>query len=68
MAKICFVRFRNWGADYPPMVDVQYESGRIVSLGAEELPRTVKAFLQNAKIQFAYNGLYGRYVIYWPGV
>lgn len=66
MNKICFVRVRSWGKDYAPMVDIQYKSGRLVSIGYEDLPKTVIKFMQVARLKFAHNDIYGRYLIYWP--
>jgi hypothetical protein len=64
MSNIEFVRFRSWYENVPPMVDVKYKSGRLVSLGEEELPRTVKAFLSGAKARCCFDKVWGFEILY----
>lgn len=64
MRKIIFVRYRSFYKDCPPMIDILYDSGRMVSLGEEELPKTVKAFLQTATAKYEYDKIFGHSFIY----
>lgn len=64
MGKIQFVRFRSWYDGIPPMVDIKYQSGRLVSLGEEELPKTVKSFIKEAKSACDYDKVFGFEILY----
>lgn len=64
MNKIKFIRFRSWFENVPPMVDIVYHSGRCVSLGEWELPKTAKAFLRQAKTSCDYDKIFGFEIIY----
>lgn len=48
------------------MVDILYQSGRLVSIGNEELPKTVKEFLKTATARYDYDKIYGHEFIYFP--
>lgn len=64
MSKIKFIRFRSWFENVPPMADVVYKSGRCVSLGEDELPKTARAFLKTAKTFCDYDKIFGFEIIY----
>lgn len=64
MGKIIFARYRSFYKNIPPMIDVLYDSGRLISVGEEEIPKTVKAFLQTAKARYEYDKVYGHTFIY----
>ena len=66
MSKIKFIRFRDWRYG-PPMVDIVYESGRLFSMGEEDLPKTAKAFLNTAKTKCSFDSLWGFEIVYTPG-
>lgn len=66
MNKIVFVRYRSFYKDIPPMVDILYSSGRMVSLVEDEIPKTVKAFLETAKAKHEYDEIYGHSFVYYP--
>lgn len=63
-AKVKFVRFRWRNGERPPMVDIVYRSGRCVSIGEEDIPKTVKAFLRTAKTSCDFDCLWGFEIIY----
>ena len=64
MNKIEFIRYRSWYENAPPMVDIKYKSGRLVSLGEDELPKTARAFLKTAKTSCSFDKLWGFEIIY----
>lgn len=65
MEKIVFVRYRSFYKGVPPMVDILYKSGRMVSLGEEEFPKTVKQFLQYARAKYEYDAVHGHTFVYY---
>lgn len=58
-APIKFVRAYNlYGGDY---YDVIYRSGRVVTVGVDDMPKTVRAFVENAKtVRHQYDSVYKR--------
>ena len=64
MSKIEFVRFRSWINGKYPMVDIKYRSGRLVSVGEDGIPKTVKAFLKTAKTKCSFDYFWGFEILY----
>lgn len=61
---IVLIRYRSFWHDIPPMVDILYQSGRVVSLGEEELPKTAREFLKAARAKYEYDHVFGHCFVY----
>ena len=65
MNKIKFIRYR--GLHYkgvPPLCDVVYKSGRVVTLGADELPKTAREFTKTARARYEYDKVFGHMFLF----
>lgn len=64
MTKIVLIRYRDFYKSCQPMIDIEYQSGRKVSLGEDELSKTAKDFMENATAKYIYDPLYGHSFVY----
>ena len=55
MSEIKFAKYRSFYKTLPPMVDVVYESGRVFTYSEDELPKTVRAYLREARCYYEHD-------------
>ena len=64
MNKIKFICYRSFYKNVPPMCDIVYKSGRVVTFGADELPKTAREFTKTARARYEYDKVFGHMFLF----